>query len=77
MHCNVNIDRSDLVASLKDIMHSDNEKFGLVIGPSGSGKSHAIRAACNIVHSSILYCEVNDPLNTAHELAKTAGFGFF
>ena len=56
-------------------------RFGVVLGPSGTGKSFVTRAACYANPSWILYHELFGADTAANELATVAGFregkGFF
>ena len=47
--------------------------FGLVIGPSGTGKTMLTRKVCRDHPNGVLYMEVFDPLSLTEELAKAVG----
>ncbi|XP_065883378.1 uncharacterized protein [Dysidea avara] len=75
-HFNFTADRSDVVSEIqKLLMESDaeNGKFGVILGPKGTGKTHATIAACNIKSNGIVYKKINQPLNTPAGLASAAG----
>ena len=50
-----------------------NRFYGVVIGPSGTGKTLLTRRVCNIDPVGVLYHEIYDPGRAAEEMAKTAG----
>ena len=65
------VERPEVV---RDLIESTTDTFGVVIGPSGTGKTYATRAACREGNPSwILYHEIYEPKLAAEELAKTAG----
>ncbi len=77
--CFTPIDRPEVIIAVKNLLR-ESGKFGVVIAPSGTGKSYATRVVCNEDPSWILYHEIYEPRNAARELAKAAGFigeGFF
>ena len=55
-------------------LQSDTEKqFGIVLGPTGTGKTSIVRKLCNNMPKGILYYEVAEPLNFTNKLAKELG----
>ena len=69
------IARTDLEKELFNLFHPSQGEtfFGIVIGPSGTGKTMAIRNFCRLYPSAILYFEVREVNFFAEELAKEAG----
>ena len=57
------------------LLHPDKEddKFGVVIGLSGTGKTAMLRKLCCHRPEGVLYYEVFDPVCFAQNLGKTAG----
>ena len=47
--------------------------FGVVVGPSGTGKTLLMREVCNESPTGVLYMEVFDPSSCVEELAKATG----
>ena len=47
--------------------------FGLLVGPSGTGKTVAITHLCNQFPQGIMYCEVREPLAFPETLAAEVG----
>ena len=71
----VTIDRPSVEDDLNAILHPiklDN-KFGVVIGPSGTGKTAVLRKLCLRRPEGIVYYEVFDPVCFAQDLGKAAG----
>ena len=48
-------------------------RFGVVIGPSGTGKSLLMREVCNDFPTGVLYIEIFNAHSCVKELAKAAG----
>ena len=77
------VDRSETIAKIEGLLHNRSScdgLFGVILGPSGTGKTYAMRVACNADSSFILYCEIYELRMTAQELSRAAGFseeGFF
>ena len=77
------VDRSETIAKIEGLLHNHSScdgLFGVILGPSGTGKTYATRVACNRDPSFILYYEIYKPRMTAQELSRAAGFveeGFF
>ena len=61
------VDRSETVAKIEGLLHNRSScdgLFGVILGPSGTGKTYATRVACNADSSFILYCEIYEPHKT-------------
>ena len=71
----ITIDRPSLEDDLNVLLHPDNEddKFGVVIGPSGTGKIAMLRKVCRRRLEGVLYYEVFDPVCFAQDLGKRLG----
>ena len=71
----ITIDRPSLEDDLNVLLHPDKEdnKFGVVIGPSGMGKTAVLRKLCCRRPEGVLYYEVFDPVCFAQDLGKVAG----
>jgi len=54
-------------------LEAENGKFGIIMGPTGTGKTQATIAACNTKPEWILYHEITHPYTAAKQLAITAG----
>ena len=76
------IDRPVLEQKLKRLIYPDpgtiedlsgSGMFGIVIGPSGTGKTALVRRMCNRDPKGILYFEVFDPLCFAQDLGTAVG----
>lgn len=65
------VDKSD--EKMEESMSEVNRLFGVVIGPSGTGKTLLTRQVCRDNPNGILYVEVFDPLSLTEQLAETAG----
>ena len=48
-------------------------QFGVVVGPSGTGKTLLMREVCNDFPKGVLYVEIFDAHSCVKELAKAAG----
>ena len=73
-----NIDRSAIVDLIRDpfvaVPKGKSRDFGVVLGPTGTGKSDATRKACNGKQTAgVLYCEIVDFSFFSKDLAKTIG----
>lgn len=64
------INRPQVMKSLKNLITSNQPKFGIVLGPSGTGKTYLTRDVCNQDPCGVLYHEIYDPLSAAEELAQ-------
>ena len=73
--CDFAIDRSEEIERIKSLFIAEptSPNFGVVLGPSGTGKTYASRAACNERPDYILYHEIISPYSAPEELAKVAG----
>jgi hypothetical protein len=71
----VSIDRLDEVKLIKEyfIMEEDVNMFGVVLGPSGTGKTYLTRLACRLYPSGVIYHEIVDPSTLPTYLAKAIG----
>ena len=71
----ITIDRPSLEDDLNVLLHPDKEddKFGVVIGPSGTGKTAMLRKVCRRRPEGVLYYEVFDPVCFAQDLGEAAG----
>ena len=55
----VKVEWPEVVKSIRDLIESTTDTFGVVVGPSGTGKTYATRAACREGDPSwILYHEI-------------------
>ena len=67
---------SSSVHSIKKLLtelEPENGKFGIIMGPTGTGKTQATIVACNDKPEWILYHEITHPFTAAKQLAMTAG----
>lgn len=72
-HEGVHVERPGLIRDIHSrLIAARGNFFGVVYGPSGVGKTDAIREACRSHPKGVLYLEVYEPRNLARELAKTA-----
>ena len=71
------IERPDVVKSIRGLFESDADggKIGIVLGPTGSGKTQATMEACSKPQSPnyILYKEIYMNSRVAEQLAHVAG----
>ena len=69
--------RPDVMSGIKSrfLPQSSDEvtRFGLVIGPSGSGKSYAIKDFCNQFPEGMIYHEIVEPSSFVTSLSKELG----
>ena len=74
--CKYAIERPKVVDEIMTLLKGGDVggAFGVILGPSGTGKTHATRVACNVDPSYIIYCEIYEPRVAAQELARAAGF---
>ena len=72
-------DRSEVEQKLTQLItrpgraNVDVRSFGVVLGPSGTGKTALTRLVCRRHPVGTIYHEIYDPLSAAEELAKAAG----
>jgi len=68
------IERPDVVSAICKLLYStaDDGKFGVILGPAGTGKTHATISAC-AGQPWILYREIIHPSFVAEELAVAIG----
>lgn len=72
-HGGAQVERTSLVGEIRTrLIAAKGDFFGVVFGPAGVGKTHAIREACRSHPKGVLYLEVYEPRDLARELAKTA-----
>ena len=74
--CVTLIDRSDVVNCIyKLLIEPDpvDETFGIITGPTGTGKTQSTIAACNVKPEWILYHEITQPMAAAKQLAVKLG----
>ena len=69
------VDRPDELRIINErfIKKSDVNMFGVILGPSGTGKTYLTRLASSLWPSGVLYYEIFDPLRLPEELAETVG----
>ena len=80
-HRSLTIERPSLEKELPEIVlpKPDTElelvgkKFGIVFGPSGTGKTALVRQVCALHPQGVLYHEVFNPHQFPTELGKSAG----
>jgi hypothetical protein len=72
----VEVNRSDKVGLLRErfILQNQTNSFGVVHGPSGTGKTYLTRLACNQdPMAGVLYYEIADPSFFPERLARKIG----
>ena len=75
----VPVDRPDLEKSVYDLLHPypkngvEDNLFGVVIGPSGTGKTALLRKMCCRDLEGILYLEICDPRYISLDLRDAVG----
>ena len=67
----VNINRPEIELIKRFIYQNQTNLFGVVLGPSGAGKTYLTRLACN--DSGVLYYEIADPSLFPERLARKIG----
>ena len=50
-----------------------NAPFGIIIGPSRSGKTTAVMALCNRFWEGVLYYEIDEPNSFVSDLSREIG----
>ena len=72
----ITIDRPDVTRAVMDMfvgLKDDRKRgFGVVLGPTGTGKTHCTTEVCN-GRQGVLYIEIVDPKFLGRHLAKTIG----
>ena len=71
------VNRSDAVKSIQKLLFEsdpDNGRIGVIVGPTGSGKTHAVTEACSVAPGPnyILYQEMYQTLEAGKQLAHAA-----
>ena len=54
-------------------MKNFKDTFGLIVGPTGTGKSALVTKECNRFPKGVLYYNVCEPTVFARKLAETVG----
>lgn len=68
------IKRKEQQQKIRNVIDADDALFGVVIGPTGTGKTHLTRLACCEPHTpGVLYHEIGDAASFPHHLVKTIG----
>lgn len=72
---NIPMERPNELKLIKEafIMKEEVDLFGVVLGPSGTGKTYLTRLVCNLYPSGVLYYEIVLPSYLPEGLAKTVG----
>ena len=71
------IDRPNEYKKIKELLKSSHDtmcQWGIILGPTGTGKTHLVRQVIKDDPSYILYHAIRDPNMAASELSKVAGF---
>lgn len=68
------IKRTKEQQKIRNLIETDDALFGVIVGPTGTGKTHLTRLACCEPHTpGILYHEIGDASSFPQELANTIG----
>ena len=72
---NISIDRPHELASITKtfILEETLTQFGVILGPSGTGKTYLTRLACSMASKGVVYYHIGDTASIPVQLARTIG----